>query len=110
MPITIGGFMESTTEAQVPSLLEVSSVSQTNISPLETKEMKDRKNKLKLLFRSYRKMTPHIERGLLELGIKTARQRNHIVLLVNGRSIPIGCTVSDRRVGKKIVSTIMSCY
>lgn len=66
------------------------------------------KGKLKSLFRSYRKMTPKINRGLISLGITTERRRNHIILNVNGNSVSIGSTVSDRRVGKKIVSSIMN--
>ncbi|MBQ9205215.1 MAG: hypothetical protein IJ158_00700 [Treponema sp.] len=73
---------------------------------METKELKE---KLKILFRSYRHMTPYIKRELSALGITTTRQKNHIVLDVQGHSVPIGCTVSDRLVGKKIVAHIMSC-
>lgn len=71
---------------------------------------KQLKEKLKVLFRSYRKMTPHIERELSALGITTSRHKNHIVLNVQGHSVPIGCTVSDRLIGKKIVAHIMSCF
>ncbi len=75
---------------------------------MTAKERTEVKNKLKSVFRSYRKMTPKITRGLLSLGITMARRRNHIILLVNGYSVSIGSTVSDRRVGKKIVSSIMN--
>ncbi len=77
---------------------------------MEAAETKEMKKKLKVLFRAYRRMTPNIERSLHELGITTSRHKNHIVLNVQNRSVPIGCTVSDRRVGKKIVSHIMSCF
>lgn len=71
-------------------------------------DKKDVKEELKSLFRSYRHMTPKISRGLLALGITMARRRNHVILLVNGNSVSIGSTVSDRRVGKKIVTSIMN--
>ena len=73
-------------------------------------DLKALKENLKILFRQYRGMTPHIKRELAKLGITTSRQKNHIVLRVQGHSVPIGCTVSDRMVGKKIVAHIMSCF
>ncbi len=77
---------------------------------MELSEKKVVKERLKVLFRTYRHMTPHIERELSDLGIVTARHKNHIVLKVNNKVVSLGCTVSDSRVGKKIVSSIMQCY
>ena len=69
---------------------------------------KDLKQELKSVFRSYRRMNASTESRLSALGIKVARQRNHIVLSVgNGRHIPIACTGSDKREGLNIAVKIM---
>ncbi|MBQ3825472.1 MAG: hypothetical protein II811_04990 [Spirochaetaceae bacterium] len=75
---------------------------------MTAKERTEVKNKLKSVFRSYRKMNASTESRLSELGILVTRQRNHIILSVgNGRHIPIACTGSDKREGLNIATKIM---
>ena len=68
------------------------------------------KESLKKIFRDYKRLSPRVEKELRLLGIYVERQRNHVILNVNGHLIPISCTGSDKRAGLNIASKVIKYY
>ncbi len=75
-------------------------------------DTKEKRMKLKSIFKGYKRMTPKIERGLKQMGINVVRQRKHVILNIpNGNEsgvMVLSTTGGDDRTGLNIVSTIMN--
>ena len=66
------------------------------------------RHELMQIFVSYTNWNKRVKSSVLKLGIDVVREGKHIILGINGKSVPISCTGSDkRRGGRNIITKIM---